>query len=89
MGLPQDQHWKSSHILAGRFSTKSNSITQLISKNGGRRKGVTSLEKDMNSSPEKLPNSNDRNSRGGVALKIMKCKLTHLGWRSSDLALAI
>lgn len=56
--IPKDQSWKSSHLLLGDFSTKSNSllINQLISKNGGRRKGVTSLEKDMNSSPEKLSN---------------------------------
>ena len=91
MGLPKDRHWKSSHILPGDFSTKSNSmlINQLISKNGGRRKGITTLEKDTNSSPEKLSNSNNRDTRSGVVLKSTEGKLTHSGWRSSDLASAI
>lgn len=80
MGLPKDQHWKSSYILPGDFSTKSSSmlINQLMSKNGGR-KGVASLEKDMNSSPEKPSNSKDRDTRSGVAMKSTEGKPTHLG----------
>lgn len=52
-------------------------INQLISKNGGGKKGITSLEKHVN------------NTRNRVALKSTEGKVAHLGWHSCDLALAI
>lgn len=72
MGLPKEQRWKSSHIFPSDFSTKRDNmlVNQLFSKNGGGKKGITSLEKFMN----------DNDTRNRMASKSEEGKVAHLGW---------
>lgn len=86
--LPKDPCGKSFHIFTSDFSTKSNSmlINQMISKNRGRSKGITSLEKYMNSSPKKV---SFQQPGMGQHWRAQKISWHTEKWHSSDLALAI